>query len=292
MPWRVERELTGMRLVLVLALLAGPVAAETTYLGTYVWDGKGPRFGGFSAIEVQPDGVHFLALSDRAMLIDGTFMRTDGLITGVTEAGRHLLRDTKGDAMTGPWADSEGLAVAPDGRIYISFEGVPRVRVQDGVEGVPAVLPIEPDFPLMQSNAALEALALGPDGAIYTIPERSGRQTLPFAVYRLKDGIWNIPFSISRRDSFQVSGADIGPDGLLYVLERDFNGFGFRTRVRRFDLTGGSEQVLFETNTGTHDNLEGISVWDDGIGTRITMISDDNFRFFQETQIVEYRVTD
>lgn len=277
-----------------MALLAGaaPVWADTTYLGTFVWDGAGPRFGGFSAIEVMQDGLGFIVLSDRSMMIDGTFSRTDGLVSGVTESGRHLLRDTEGNPMVGPLADSEGLAVAPDGRIYISFEGIARVRMQDGVEGVPQVLPIQPDFLTMQENAALEALALGPDGAIYTIPERSGRQTLPFAVYRFVNGAWDVPFNIPRRDSFQVSGADIGPDGLLYLLERDFNGFGFRTRVRRFDLTGGAEQVLFETSTGTHDNLEGISVWDDGVGIRITMISDDNFRFFQETQIVEYRVTD
>ena len=283
-----------MRLLLLIILLAGagPVVASTSYMGTFVWDGKGPRFGGFSAIEMQPDGLHFIVLSDRAMLIEGTFSRTDGLITGVTEAGRHLLRDTDGAVMTGPWADSEGLALAADGRLFISFEGVPRVRVQDGIDGVPHVLPIQPDFPKMQSNAALEALAIGPDGAIYAIPERSGRQTVPFPVYRFQNGVWDVPFGIPRRDSFQISGADVGPDGLLYVLERDFNGLGFRTRVRRFDLSGTSEEMLFETSTGTHDNLEGISVWDDGAGIRISMISDDNFRFFQETQVVEYRVTD
>ena len=282
-----------MRLFLVIILLAGtgPAVASTSYLNTFVWDGNGPRFGGFSAIEMQPDGLHFIVLSDRAMLIDGVFSRTDGLITGVTEVGRHLLRDTDGAAMTGPWADSEGLALAADGQLFISFEGVPRVRVQAGIEGVPSVLPIQPDFSKMQANAALEALAIGPDGAIYTIPERSGRQTVPFPVYRFKDEQWDIPFSIPRRDSFQIAGADVGPDGLLYVLERDFNGLGFRTRVRRFDLSGDSEEVLFETSTGTHDNLEGISVWNDGVGIRITMISDDNFRFFQETQVVEYRVT-
>ena len=283
-----------MRILSLMALLAGtgPVFADTTYLGTYVWDGAGPRFGGFSAIEVQPDGLHFIVLSDRAMLIDGTFSRTDGLVTGVAETGRHLLRDTDGDPLTGPWADSEGLAVSPDGQLYISFEGLPRVRMQDGVDGVPQVLPIQPDFPNLQSNAALEALALGPDGAIYTVPERSGRFTVPFPVYRFVAGVWDVPFSIGRRDSFQVAGADIGPDGLLYLLERDFNGLAFRARVRRFDLSGGNEQVLLETSYGTHDNLEGISVWSDGQGLRITMISDDNFRFFQQTQIVEFRVTD
>ena len=76
------------------------------------------------------------------------------------------------------------------------------------------------------------------------------------------------------------------------MLERDFLGIGFRSRVRRFDLTGGNEQVLLETRLRAHDNLEGISVWQDEQGLRMTLISDDNFRAFQRTEIVEYRLTD
>jgi hypothetical protein len=144
----------------------------------------------------------------------------------------------------------------------------------------------------MQINSSLEALAIGADGALYTIPERSGRANRPFPVYRFQNGRWDIPFTIPRRDAHLIAGADIGPDGLFYVLERDFTGIGFRTRVRRFALDGMGEETLIDTGNATHDNLEGISVWDDGIGLRITMISDDNFRFFQHTEIVEYRVTD
>jgi hypothetical protein len=48
---------------------------------------------------------------------------------------------------------------------------------------------------------------------------------------------------------------------------------------------------LLETATGTYDNLEGLAVWRDDAGAiRLTMISDDNFKSFQVTQFVEYRV--
>lgn len=281
-------------LLSLIAVLAGTglSAAEVTYLGTYVWDGAGPRFGGFSGIEVQADGLQFLALSDRAMLIAGEFIRTDGLVTGVIEQGRYLLRDTAGAPLVGERHDSEGLAVGADGQIYISFEGLARVRTQPGVEGPPRLLPDFAAFGSLQANAGLEALAIGPDGALYTIPERSGIMQRPFPVYRLADGTWDVVFTLPRRGSFLVAGADIGPDRRLYVLERDFVGIGFRTRVRRFDLAGGSEEVLLETAPLTHDNLEGIAVWDAGQGLRITLISDDNFRFFQQTQIVEYAIGD
>jgi hypothetical protein len=149
-----------------------------------------------------------------------------------------------------------------------------------------------PAFVPLQNNASLEALAVDADGELYTIPERSGLATLPFPVYRLKDGVWDQPFDIPRRGAFLISGADIGPDGRLYVVERDFLGIGFRSRVRRFDLTGGNEELLLETSVRQHDNLEGISVWQDDTGLRLTLISDDNYRAFQRTEIVEYRLTD
>ena len=79
------------------------------------------------------------------------------------------------------------------------------------------------------------------------------------------------------------------------LLERDFWGLlGFRMRVRVFDIRGdriSGGEVLVETSAGTHDNLEGLAVWRDRQGTiRLTMISDDNQRFFQRTEFVEYRV--
>jgi len=43
----------------------------------------------------------------------------------------------------------------------------------------------------------------------------------------------------------------------------------------------------------THDNLEGVSVWRDADGAlRATLVSDDNFRFLQQTEIVEYLLPD
>ena len=83
----------------------------------------------------------------------------------------------------------------------------------------------------------------------------------------------------------------------MYVLERHFAGIGgFASRVRRFTLSGdriAREETLLETPLGAHDNLEGIAVWRGAGGRlRLTMISDDNFRFFQRTEFVEYAVED
>ena len=278
---------------MAMALWAGPVVAEVEFLGSYVWTMPDPAFGGWSGIEVGADGSNFLAISDRAHIVEGRLVR-DGAVIVAVEAGAILpLADGSGGTITGPRADAEGLAVDADGTRYLSFEGRdPRVRVETGPDGVPVALPRNPAFDRYPPNASLEALAVGPDGAIWVIPERSGRLDRPFPAHRLLGGVWDVPFVIPRVGAFLVSGADIGPDGMLYILERDFTGIGFRSRVRRFALDGSGGEVLIETRTGLHDNLEGISVWEDAQGIRITMISDDNFRFFQRTEIVEYRLTE
>lgn len=288
-----------MRALILAAALSGaaslacPALADTTHLGTWVWEEARPDFGGFSGIEITPGGLSAIVMSDRGMIASVDLTRdAAGLVTGAAITDSVPFLDTEGRVMRQNRVDAEGLAQGADGTVYISFEGDVRVRQQMGLHGEPSLLPRHDDFAGMQQNAALEALAIAEDGSLYAIPERSGRADVPFPVYRFRDGAWDIAFALPRRGAFLVSGADIGPDGMLYVLERDFTGIGFRTRVRRFDLQGGSEAELLRTGTGTHDNLEGIAVWDDGAGLRLTLISDDNFRFFQRTEIVEYRVTD
>lgn len=289
-----------MRLFAVVAAVlaahsacVSPALADAEYLGRYVWTGDWDGFGGWSGIEVDADGAGFIAVSDRAALVRGQLLRDEsGRISGVEVTDRAAITDVRGNAMHTARGDSEGIALAPDGTLYISFEGVTRVRVQAGLHGDPSLLPSHPDFAAMQANAALEAIAIGPDGALYALAERSGRAERPFPVYRFREGIWDVPFTIPRRGAFLVSGADIGPDGRLFLLERDFAGIGFRSRVRSFDLTGGDERVELQSSVGQFDNLEGLAVWQDGQGIRLTMISDDNQNWFQQTEIVEYRLAD
>ncbi|MFQ1700495.1 esterase-like activity of phytase family protein [Loktanella agnita] len=280
-------------LLCLIALLCGaPALADAVLIGAYTWKHDDPRFGGFSAITLSPNGTGFLALSDRGNLFGGVFQRQDGVITGVTSGAMVPLRGPDGAALGHPDNDSEGLAIAPDGTIYVSFEWDHGLRRFPGIDQPGTDLITAPAFATMQPNASLEALAIDADGTLYTLPERSGWMSTPFPVYRLRQGIWDQPFAIPRRGPFLIVGADIGPDDQLYLLERDFTGLGFRTRVRRFAMDGTGEETLLETRSRLHDNLEGISVWQDADGLRLTMISDDNFKFFQRTEIVEYRLTD
>lgn len=154
------------------------------------------------------------------------------------------------------------------------------------------VLPLHPELQAVQHNSGMEALAIDDQGRLYTLPERSGAYDRPFPVWMFTAPRWQMVARLTRDADYLPVGADFGPDGWLYILERGFNGIGFRSRVRRIrPLEGGIQagEVLLTSAILAHDNLEGISVWRDGQGrVRLTMISDDNFRRLQRTEIVEY----
>lgn len=292
----------GLSLIAALVALsslttATPAVTPAVFVGRLGWSVDDDRFGGLSGLSVLEAGNRFVALADRGMFVSGRILRDGGKISGVEGVTLTPLKNTEGNSLKRRQSDAEGLAIRDDGRIYVSFEGQHRVWTYSTENSKAAWLPRHADFSAMINNSSLEALALGPDGALYTLPERSGHADRPFPVYRYHGGIWSQPFSIPREGRFLPVGADFGPDGKLYLLERDFRGFlGFRTRIRRFDMTptGVSDgQVLLTTAVGRHDNLEGLSVWrDEGGAIRLTMVSDDNFNRFQRTEFVEYRLVE
>lgn len=294
-----------MNLRLALALLAAlaapaaagepaPAAVET---GRLTWRGDFSGFGAWSGIEVSDDGIRFTAVSDRGRYATGRLVRDGDRLTAVELIAQGPLLDPRGNPVAGRDVDAEGLATGPDGTLLVSFEANHRVWAYPDIAGPATPIPGPRDFRSLQNNSALEALAADADGAVYAIPERSGKLDRPFPVYRRKDGAWSIPFSVPRRPPHLVTGADIGPDGRLYVLERDFQGLlGFASRVRSFAITPeglSDETLLLDSRLATYDNLEGISVWRDADGgLRMTLISDDNLNFLQRTEIVEFRLPD
>jgi hypothetical protein len=283
---------------LIAALLAAPVAAApgAEHLGSWTWATGVPGLYGFSAIEVSEDGAAFTVMGDGGQIVRGQIHREEGRIDGLRQWLFTTLHNAAGEEMARDMRDSEGLAIAPDGTAYVSFEQLHRVWMYPDLEGPARPLPLHRDFRTFPSNGGLEALAVDAGGTVYALPERSGGLTDPFPVYRYRDGTWDIPFSIGRSGEFLPVGVDFGPDRHFYLLERRFLGiFGLQSRVRRFVIDGdtiGQEETLFETLPRTHDNLEGLSVWRDETGfIRLTMISDDNGRApLQRTEFVEYRV--
>jgi len=288
-----------MKFLVLLAtalLAAAPLpATELPLASRFTWSEPDADFGGFSGIEVTADGMGFTVISDRGTIRRGRFERRDGRITGARTLRSAPLMDTRLVPVEDHDSDAEGLAIDARGILFVTFEGNHRLWRYGSLGGQAVAIRGPKAFKGLQTNSALEALAIDAAGTIYTLPERSGEWERPFPVFRLRAGRWDQELSIPRSGRFLPVGADFGPDGRFYLLERDFVWYGgFASRVRRFDLTDRgfvNEETLLVTPYGKHGNLEGIATWQDAEGRiRLTMIADDNFNLLQVTEFVEYLV--
>lgn len=251
------------------------------------------RFGGLSGLTVSSDGDRVLMVSDRGHLLTARLRRAEGTLTGVDSVRLFPLADADGAPLAADRRDAEALARLPGGGIVVAFEGEPRLwrlRVP-GDRAFPLALP--PEAVTLQVNSGLEALAADEAGRLYAIPERSGDLARPFPVWRREalDGAWT-EGRWPRRPPFLVTAADIGPDGRLYVLERDFAWLrGVSMRLSRADLGQWPDLVpetLVTLRGGGIDNMEGVGLWRDASGTlRAVLVSDDNFHPLQRTLLIE-----
>lgn len=283
--------------LLLVAGLTGSLMPEPEagFLGAFELAQDDPHFGGMSALELSADGTAVTLLSDKGRFVQGTIHRNSlGTIAGASFGTLQELRGPDSAPLATGENDSEGLALAADGQAFVSFEGPAHLRAFPRRDQPSRLLPDAPEFASFEDNKSLEALAVDASGTLYTIPEASDGD---IPVLRWQGGAWDIPFHIAKLGNFLPVGADVGPDGQLYLLERQFRGLsGFASRLRRFDLTSDdvtAGTVILETETGTHDNLEGVSVWRDGSGRLIaTMVSDDNFLPLLRMELVEYHLPD
>lgn len=280
--------------VIALAACGATASAEQLdHLGTFTW--KTESVVGLSALDLKDDGTTFQAVGDRGWFIEGSLDREGGQITGVSV--ERILPILGSDGLpvaarrVGDLSDSEGLAVAPDGSYWISFERWARVARFVAPDAAAGWIKDHPTFAAFPDNRQLEALALSPDGRLFAFSERPTDAGFP--IFRLDGATWVIDGHIAPDGRFAIVGADFADDGRLFLLERRLIwGLWWRSRIRVLDIDQPDEiQVLWTSRRGQYDNLEGISLWADAQGARITLVSDNNGDASEPTQFVEFRLT-
>jgi hypothetical protein len=280
---------------LIVAIALPANADELDLVGRTAWGVNAAN--GVSGLEMSDDGMSFWAVSDRGWSLAGVVTRIDGAIDKVTVTRIDPLLGHDGFPVTarrvGDWADAEGLAMLPDGTTYVSFERWPHVSRYADIRGKAEQTRDHPSFYDYADNRQLEAVAVSPDGEVFAFPEQTGPARDGFAVYRLAGNEWEITGEIEALDGFGLVGADFDDLGRLYLLERKLAlGFWWQNRIRRFDTPEGAGEILWTGARGEFDNLEGIALWRDPSGLRITLVSDNNFDPDEPTSFVEFRLTE
>jgi hypothetical protein len=259
-------------------------------------------FGGISALRMEPDGEHFIALSDRALWLRARILYKEDRPIGITDAKVAPVLNNLGKPS--PKWDTESLAVDGD-TLYVGLERIHSiVRFDYGKNGFLAagqMIAVPPEMKDLPNNKGLEALVFVPaefrlKGTLIAISERGLTEDgniKAFLIGRPTPGM----FSVRRTDSYDISDATLLPDGDLLILERQYSlGLGIGMRIRRIRqdaikpgaLVDGS--VVVEADARHEiDNMEALSVHRTPKGaTILTLLSDDNLSSLQRTVLLQF----
>jgi hypothetical protein len=268
------------------------------------------RFGGLSSLELTLDGTRLLAVSDEGFWFKADLLYTDGHLSGLDNALMAPILGPDGKPNKGKIRnDAEALAGWEpgeiDGKAIVGFETRPRVGLYDlGKSGFKARFR---DLKLPKAaakgprNGELESIGRfvsGPlSGSILAISEtnKDGNGDIRAFVWGGKKAF---EFSIKPFEDYAITDLAILPDGDIITVERSFSstslpGMAVR-RMRTEDIVAGgavSPSLVFSGRMPFYriDNMEGIAVSELNGETRITVVSDNNYRpEFQRTLLLQF----
>jgi hypothetical protein len=262
-------------------------------------------FGGISALRVEPDGTHFLGVTDNGSWLRGRIVYEDGKPAGITDAEMAPILGPDGRPLAARgWFDAESLTEA-DGTLYIGIERVEKIVRFDyrrnglAARGEPIMVP--DDFHTFTYNKSLECLMVSPRGAplagqLIAITERSLDAQGNHRAFLL-NGDHVARFSVKRSDDFDVTDCTILAPADLLLLERRVSlARGVAMRIRRIALASIKPGALVEgkplivADLGYQiDNMEGIAAHRNADGeTILTLVSDDDFSIIQRNILLQF----
>lgn len=266
-------------------------------------------FGGVSGIHVEPDGVNFIAVTDRGSWLRGRIVYRDGKPVGIADTEMAPILGPDGQPVaTGALYDTESLTES-GGMFYVGIERAERILRfdyrRDGLMARGQPVPVPPDFKTFAQNRGLECLTAPPPGAphaghLIAVAERSLDAAGNLRAFLLR-GEQVTRFAVARSDDFDVSDCTILPPGDLLLLERRYSpARGVAMRIRRVPLSVIKPDALvdgpalIEADLGYQvDNMEGIAVHRNAQGeTILTLVSDDNFSTLQRNLLLQFMLVE
>ncbi len=279
---------------------------QLEFRGGLVLTSREQSFGGISALHMEPDGAHFLALTDNGSWLRGRIVYRDGRPAGIADAEMAPMLGPDGKPLAARhWFDAESLTEATDGMFYVGIERVEKIVRFDyrraGLLARGQPIPVPDDFKTFTFNKSLECLTVPPKGAplagsLIAVTERSLDPAGNHRSYVL-DGAKVARFSVKRSDDFDVSDCTFLSPADMLILERRYSPLrGVAIRIRKLHLADIKEGALvdgpelFFADLGYQiDNMEGIAVHKNAQGeTILTLVSDDNFSALQRNLLLQF----
>jgi hypothetical protein len=259
-------------------------------------------FGGISALCVQSDGEHFLALSDRASWFRWRIVYENNHPAAIADAVAAPVRDEYGKPAPG-W-DTESIAEYGN-KLYVGLERTNSIFSFDfDWKSFPSnARPVSgpPELKELPFNQGLEALVFVPQ------QHKLAQTLIGFSEHGLTEegnlkafligGPAPGKFAVKRTDGYDISDAAILSGGDIIILERQYSlGRGVTMRIRRIrldDIKPGAVvdgPIVVEADGGFQiDNMEALSVHRTRSGqTVLTLMSDDNFSPLQRTILLQF----
>jgi hypothetical protein len=269
------------------------------------------RFGGLSSLELTEDGSDLLAVSDRGFWFKADLIYTDGHLSGLGNAVMASILGPDGKPYKGKIRnDAEALAGWEpgriDGKVIVGFESRARAGIYDlGKDGFKARfrdLKLPKNVAMGPPNKELEAIGRftsGPlAGSILAISELNKDENGDIRAWVWGGGRKAFDFAIKQFEDYAITDLAILPDGDIMTVERSFGasvlpGMAIR-RIKTGDIVAKgavSPSLVFSGRMPFYriDNMEGIAVSRLNGETRVTVVSDNNYRpEYQRTLLLQF----
>jgi hypothetical protein len=275
---------------------------DLEFRGGLILASSNPSFGGFSALLVEPDGSHFIAVSDRGSWLRGRIAYEGNRPAAIADAVIAPVLTTEGRP-TGR-LDTESLA-EDKGILYVGVERRNEIlRFEYDKNGFLArgeSLAVPPGIKDLPNNQGLEAMVFVPrqfplGGTLIALSEKGLNEAGDIKAFLIGGPSPGV-FAVKRTDEYDIGDAALLPGGDLLILERKYSLLsGVSVRMRRIPLasiqpgaTVDGRIVVEADMRHVIDNLEALGVHRTASGAIVlTLMSDNNFSPLQRTLLLQF----
>jgi hypothetical protein len=261
------------------------------FLGAWTLSSNDPRFGGLSSLHVEAGEA--MAFSDSGWMVRFPLPRGgSGTVRGEIRA----LADGPAAAKKKAGRDIESLAVA-GGRVWLGFERRNAIWRYDRRTWHAETGAAPPAMRRWPANRGAEAMVRFPDGRFLILAEGHGKggPALLFAGDPAIDGTPVIEMRYLPPDGYRATDAALLPDGRILVLNRRWRlleGLSAKLMLLRGRLAPGALlrglEIADFHRPVTLDNMEGLSVTEEGGRIIVWLTSDDNYSPLQRTLLMKF----